>query len=133
MSWRAFVTCLAILALISAVALVVVTPPGNLLAPRSGARDYDRTPLGDVLVDLEENGIIPNGTTWDSDALRERPVTTSWLFPRDKQALHMVAISADVIIEIPLGTHAQIVGPVTVCERGSKDAGLYVRGHRVQP
>ncbi len=83
--------------------LVVLILPGGwwdrqLMPPRS----YRTVPLGDVVADLERNGVIPLGTTWASPSLKSRPVTASfWFLPPASEAIDSISRSAGVLAVCP--------------------------------
>jgi hypothetical protein len=80
-------------------------------------RVYDHQQLDNVIADLERNGVIPLGTTWEAEALKSRRVSASfWFLPTDRDALARIAESAAVAFKYPMGQHGQIVGSIVVSE-----------------
>jgi hypothetical protein len=132
-TWRSFSVAVAALLLLAVVIVVAATPPNHWSAPRSGPRVYEEVRLETVIVDLEQDGVIPSGSKWADPGLKDRQVSARWLFPRDREALEMLATSADVRIEFPAGHHGHILGPVVVSSSDQGGAGIFVAGTRVQP
>jgi len=119
MLWRPMV-CLALL--LSQVSVVILTfsPPSSWYQPLMPPRSYRSTPLELVLADLQRNGLIPPGTTWETPGLRDRRVTLDLLdLSTHRQVLSRVARAAGVAIEFPRDTHGNIAGPVHVLSEPS--------------
>ncbi len=93
----------ALSALISIALLVVLVLPGgwwewHLMPPRS----YSAAALGEVVADLERNGVIPVGTTWASPSPKARAVTVSfWFLPPASTAVADISRSAGVLAVCP--------------------------------
>ena len=111
--------------------IVVVAVPGGwweqrLMPPRS----YQAVPLGRVVADLERQGVIPLGTTWESEALKARPVTASfWFLPSASSAVNTIATAAGVVARAPWAHRCSLcgehfAGPMHVLPAQQGRAGL---------
>jgi hypothetical protein len=84
-------------------------------ARRMPPRSYERVPLYWVIQDLEAHGVIPLGTTWESDSLKGQPLTMkTWLLPTDREVILRIAQGAGMVIAYPMGQHGEIMGPLHV-------------------
>lgn len=117
-------TLLLLCLLLSLLVLVWVTLSGTA-ARRIGYRAYRGTALAVAVADLEHHAVIPAGTTWESEDLKQARVTTRWLWPNATEALSAVAAAAGVDIAFPVGgRHADVVGPVHIGRQTSGNPGL---------
>jgi hypothetical protein len=116
------------LPLLIAVALLGGCPFTDWYAPRMPPRSFTAAPLGDVIAEIERNGVIPVGTTWEADPLKSRKVTlTPLLFPTDREVVREIALSAGVIIGYPMGQEGQILGPLHVRAAAGAKPGVEYR------
>jgi hypothetical protein len=107
---------LTVLVMVLALALiqVVAATLSAWSAPHMGPRAYSGALLEEVIQDLEQDGLIPNGTQWPESVCRARRVTARWLLIRDTAALNMIGRSANVTFEYPISPDGEISGPVRV-------------------
>ena len=97
-----------------AIGLAGGCPLSDWYARRMPPRTYKSAALGNVVADLEREGVIPLGTTWESEDLKSRPVSMTAILPTDREAVHQIAERAGVIIGYPMGQEGQITGPLHV-------------------
>jgi hypothetical protein len=113
--------------------VVGVTPPTAWHAPDIGPRAYSGVVLEEVLQDLEHQGLIPAGTSWQEPVLRRRRVTARWFWIRDTEALELIGQSAGVTFEYPVGHHGEIWGPVRVLNASPLRGGTRAIGRGSLP
>ena len=122
-------TLLGLLFLVS----ILSTSTRSFFARRMPPRAYSAKPLSEIIADMENQGLIPLGTTWENEGLKARKVTVSyWLLPTDLDALDKLASAAGVVIEIPVEVEAQVVGSARVRSISGGRPGLeliYPRTH----
>ena len=123
---KPWVTALVVGATLACVVLVVFLAIADLYAPRASAGVFRDVALGQIIARLENNNVIPRGTTWADTSLRERRVSVAWLWPTDREALAAIAREANVEIEYPMGHHGDIWGPISI-RNASGPPGLVPR------
>ncbi|HSF17552.1 MAG TPA: hypothetical protein VLK65_18555 [Vicinamibacteria bacterium] len=131
-SHRTVFVVVLVLGLMAILVAVSVTPPGATYAPRSLPRAYKDASLEVVIHDLEENEVIPQLTEWESEELRERAVTVSWIWPTDKEALDAIAVAAGIVIDCSFDSgidYSWVVGPCVIRSQEAEQPGLYALTH----
>jgi hypothetical protein len=115
-SIRVAIAVAAILLALVVVVMIAGTPSSYWYEQRMMPRKYTSIPLATVIADLEANYVIPRGTTWSDESLKRRPVTVSWVWPSDKEALLAVSQVSHVTFTYQMGHHGEIWAPVQVTQ-----------------
>ncbi|MEJ2366890.1 MAG: hypothetical protein P8Z49_00700 [Acidobacteriota bacterium] len=95
-------------------AFIALGPPADFFRIRSAPKTYEKTRLEDVLRDLEGSKVIPAGTSWEKEALKDKRVTVRWSTPTDWETLYILAKKAGVEIHFPVSVEGRILGPVSI-------------------
>jgi hypothetical protein len=125
---RAVVTAgLALATILALVFLVLLGSQPNSwwYVPRMPIRVYKSSPLDQVIKQMEDHGVIPLGTEWETETLKQKHVTVSfWFLPTDLEALGQLAAAAQVVIEYPPAYHGELRGSIRVRRAGNDPVGL---------
>ena len=120
---RALLLFAFLLALLTGIWLALGSP-NSFRAKRSGYRAYRDVALRTIIEDLENHGVIPAGTSWESDDLEQRRITVKWLWATGIDALGQVAAAAQVDVAYPAGYHGELLGPCRIQQPTSAKPGL---------
>lgn len=109
---------------------IAARPMQDLYGPIVWLAKYEGAPLERVVRDLEQDQVIPAGTSWKDESLRNLPVTGRWMLAPPREVLHDVAVSAGVRIEYPVGYHGDMLGPAEIVPSVRSEAGVFPRMDR---
>jgi TonB family protein len=121
-AWTALVISICVITAVITLAFLGGMPLAFWFEPRMKPATYQSEPLGRVIDDMEKQKIVPAGTVWDEQELKSVPITISVDLTRGLTNLKVLARTARVTIEYPMGQHGEIAGPIRI-RRASRKNG----------
>jgi len=97
-------------------------------ARRMPPRSYVGAPFAEVIRNLEDCGVLPLGTSWQSEPLKRRRVSYGSIsFPTDREVIWQLAMEAGVVVGYRMDTHGSIRSSLHIRDAAGAKPGVEYR------
>lgn len=118
------------LLIVLVLALLAAAPIGWVYGEWAPARDFRNATLEQVVADFEATGVLPEGSTWASDSVKQRRVTVRYAFYYQRATvIEIVASKAGIVFAGPADFRCSIcgfhvLGPVNIRPAADGEANV---------